>query len=68
MEDLRERLERGWTLEEHSGLGQWFISGSKEEFRDDERYLVSRESVMALEMEGVVRVEVVGGRTVGVLV
>ncbi len=67
MEELLDRLERGWTLEEHSLWG-WFIRGSKEEYRDDERYHVSREMVMELEREGIIKVEVVEGRAVGMLV
>lgn len=67
MEELIDRLKRGWTLEEHNLWG-WFIRGSKEEYRDDERYHVSREMVMELERTGVINIEMVGGSTVGGMV
>lgn len=64
MEELLDRLERGWTLEEHR-MG-WFIRGTEDCKRDDVIEQVRREWVMELEVLGVVRLEEEHGRMVGV--
>ncbi len=66
MEELLDRLERGWTLEENR-FG-WFIRGTKECHMDDVTFLVSREMVMELASRGILDIRNDEGRTVGRMV